>query len=515
MSLHWSILKRQVLHPRRVAIIDDQRSFRGIDLVVGALHVASEIERHCSTKTLGILLPTGGAFPMVALAAWMLGKAVVPLNYLLKPEELQYVIDDCEADTVVSAGAMLDFIAGGGGQRPKVKHLIELDKVAPSFKKSVPEFRWPARASDEDLAILLYTSGTSGKPKGVMLSHGNVTTNIEQVHRFASFSDRDVLFGVLPQFHSFGLTVLTLMPLVVGCRAIYTARFVPARIVKLLREHRPTALVLIPSMYNALLHVKDATPADFSSLRFVFSGGEPLPAATASAFRERFGVQITEGYGLTETSPVTNVHLPHEHAARKGRGSVGRAMPWIDQRVMNYETLEAVASGSGVGGVGGGEGEIVLRGPNVMRGYFKLPEETRKAFVERGPFKGYFRTGDIGTIDAEGFLSITGRLKEMLIVGGENVFPREIEEVLNQHPAVNASGVVGLSDPMRGELPIAFVELKEGQTSDPNMPQALLNWCRERLAGYKVPKEVRIMPAPGLPRNPTGKIVRKDLKKLL
>ncbi len=504
MSLHWSILKRQILHPKRVAIIDDQRAYQGIDLIAGALHIASEIERQCSTRTLGILLPTGGAFPMVALAAWMLGKTVVPLNYLLKPEELQYVIDDCETDTVVSAGPMLEFISGGGGQRPRVKNLIELDRLAPTFKKSVPEFRWPARAGDDGLAILLYTSGTSGKPKGVMLTHGNVSTNIEQVHRFAGFSDHDVLFGVLPQFHSFGLTVLTLMPLVVGCRAIYTARFVPARIVKLMREHRPTALILIPSMYNALLHVKDATAEDFRSLRFVISGGEPLPTATANAFRERFGIQITEGYGLTETSPVTNVCLPHEH--ERGRGSVGRALPWIDQRVINYDTLELVPSGSGV------EGEIVLRGPNVMRGYFKLPDETAKAFVDRGPAKGYFRTGDIGKIDADGFLSITGRLKEMLIVGGENVFPREIEEVLNQHPAVNASGVVGLADPMRGELPIAFVELKEGQTAE---PQTLLNWCRERLAGYKVPKEIRIMGEGGLPRNPTGKIVRKDLKKLL
>jgi long-chain acyl-CoA synthetase len=494
MSLHWPIIKRLAQHLRRVALIDDQRSYRGLELLVGAFHMASEIERRCSTRTVGILLPTGGAFPMAALAAWMLGKTVVPLNYLLKQDELQYVIDDCEADTVVSAGPMLEFL----GYRPRVASLIELDRLAGSFKRSVPEFRWPAPAEDEDLAILLYTSGTSGKPKGVMLTHGNVASNIRQVHTFAGFSRSDALLGVLPQFHSFGLTVLTLMPLVIGCRAIYTARFVPARIVKLIREHRPTGLVLIPSMYNALLHVKDATPDDFRSLRFVISGGEPLPRATFEGFRERFGVTINEGYGLTETSPVTNVCLPGE----RREGSVGRALPGIDQRIMDSNTLGPVPFGH--------EGEVVLRGPNVMRGYFKRPEETAKAFVERGPMKGYFRTGDIGKLDADGFLSITGRLKEMLIVGGENVFPREIEEVLNQHPAVNASGVIGLADPMRGELPVAFVEFKEGQTAD---AQTLQSWCRERLAGYKVPKEIRVVPA--LPRNPTGKIVRRELKKLM
>jgi len=437
------------------------------------------------------MLPSSGAFPIAALAAWMLGRTVVPLNFLLKPDELQYVIDDCETDTILSAGPLLGHL----GFRPRIANLIEMDTL--SFK-GVPDFRWPACAEDDDLAVILYTSGTSGRPKGVMLTHANITSNIAQCLQFIpSFTPASILLGVLPQFHSFGLTVLTLLPLTLGCRAVFSARFVPARLMKVIREQRPTAMVMIPSMYNALLHVKDATPEDFASLSLVVSGGEPLPRATADAFRERFNVTLTEGYGLTETAPVTNVCLP-EH---QRLGSVGRALPAIDQRTMDYNTMQLLPRGA--------EGEIVMRGPNIMRGYFKLPEETEKTFTDGGPERGYFRTGDIGRIDDDGYLSITGRLKEMLIVGGENVFPREIEEVLNRHPAVNASGVVGQQDPMRGELPLAFVELKEGQQAG---EKDLIAWCRQHLAGYKVPTGVRIVPA--LPRNPTGKIMRRELKKM-
>jgi long-chain acyl-CoA synthetase len=487
MSLHWPILKNLLRHPRRVFIMDDQRQYRGIDLIVGALHIAGEIARRCQSPTVGIMLPTGGAFPMAALAGWILGKTVVPLNYLLKPEELAFVIRDCETDTVVSAGPMIEFV----GQRPEVPNLLELDKV--SFK-GFPEPRWPARAGNQDLALLLYTSGTSGRPKGVMLTHGNIAANIRQCQEWVGFTADEVLLGVLPQFHTFGLTVLTLLPLMVGCRVVYTARFVPHRLVRLMREHKPTAFIAIPSMYNALLHVKDAGPADFASLRYIVSGGEPLPSAVAEAFLKRFEKRISEGYGLTETAPVTNWCRPHEFR----EGSVGPPLPRVVEEIVDLQTRRVLPPRQ--------DGEVLIKGPNVMRGYFNRPQETAEAFDERG----FFKTGDIGRFDDDGHLHITGRLKEMIIVGGENVFPREIEEVLNQHPAVSASGVIGVMDPMRGELPVAFVELKEGQTAD---ARALIGWCRERLAGYKAPGEIHIVPS--LPRNPTGKIMRRELKKLL
>jgi long-chain acyl-CoA synthetase len=350
----------------------------------------------------------------------------------------------------------------------------------------------PARAADDTL-VILYTSGTSGKPKGVMLSDRNLSSNVEQVVEWAEFGAKDVMLGVLPQFHSFGLTVMTLLPLVVGCRAVYTARFVPPRLVDLARRHRPTVFVAIPSMYNALLAVKSAKPTDFESLRYVVSGGEPLPEKVAQGFLERYGKRINEGYGLTETSPCTNWCLPHEYRPR----SVGRALPGIEERIV-------APDGSVLGP--GQDGEVRIKGPNVMKGYYNLPELTASVMDEHG----FFRTGDMGQFDADGHLRITGRIKEMLIIAGENVFPREIEEVVNHHPSVKDSAVVGLHDPSRGEVPICFVELHEGQAWDEHAVRAFV---REALPPYKVPREFRVLEA--LPRNPTGKIMRRALSERL
>lgn len=489
MSVHWPIIRGCLLRPTRIAVIDDDRSWRAVELVVGALHLARHVESACRTETLGVMLPTCGAFPMAALAGWMLGKTVVPLNYLLKPDELVFVVQDCGTDTVVSAGPMLEFV----GSRPRVPNVLELDRLKAQFR-GVPKLRWPAGSRDDALAVLLYTSGTSGRPKGVMLTHGNLAANIRQIRAHVDFTRRDRLLGVLPQFHSFGLTVLTLLPLTVGCPVVYSARFVPHRILKLIREHRPTTFIAIPSMYGALLHLKDAKPEDFASLRYIVSGGEPLPAAIFEGFRERFGVTINEGYGLTETAPVTNWCRPSEWRA----GSVGPALPGIDQRIVDAATGRVLGPNE--------DGEVRMKGPNVMPGYFNRPEETASAFDEHG----YLKTGDMGRLDADRHLYITGRIKEMLIVGGENVFPREIEEVLDKHPSVNASAVIGVRDDVRGELPWAFVEMKEGQVFEES---ALRTWCRERLAGYKVPREIRAVEK--LPRNPTGKIMRRELKKVI
>ncbi len=487
VSIHWPIIRTCLAHPRETAFIDDWRAWRRIELLVAALHLASEIECKCSTKTVGILLPTGGMMPAVALASWMLGRTVVPLNYLLKQAELQYVIDDCETDCIITSRVMLEKLK----LEPRAKSIVCIEDMA---FKGMPDLRLPARAADNALALLLYTSGTSGKPKGVMLTHGNLSANIRQTIEHVGFSRRDTMLGVLPQFHSFGLTVLTLMPLTLGNRVIYSRAFVPQHIVRLMREHKPTAFIGLPSMYAAMLRLKSAGPGDFRSLQFAISGGEPLPRAIANDFHNRFDVDINEGYGLTETSPVTNVHLPGQ-----GRiGSVGRPAPHIEQRIVDPETGAILEAGC--------EGEIRFRGPNIMQGYFKLPDETARAFDDAG----FFRTGDIGKQDADGFLFITGRLKEMIIVGGENIFPREIEEVLNHHSSVHESAVIGMPCDMRGERPIAFVEVIEGELFN---EAELRSWCREHLAGYKVPAEVFKIDV--LPRNATGKIMRRDLQPVL
>ncbi len=482
MKLLLDIQRQLLCHPTHVFVRDDQRAWKGITLLVAAWHIARAIERATKRERVGIMLPTSGTFPASLLATWMLGRTAVPLNYLLSRADLEYVCRDAGIDCVVTVKPMLDFI---GGPTASMQPLLLEDM---SFQGVAP-VRRAKRRGENELAVLLYTSGTSGKPKGVMLSCGNLAANIHQVMNWATFTRKDVLLGVLPQFHSFGLTILTLLPLAIAAKAIYTAKFVPRKILELGKQHQATVFVAIPSMYNALAAQKSGGKEHLGMLRYAVSGGEPLPASVAEEFFEKFGVRISEGYGLTETSPVTNWCLPAEYRAR----SVGRPLPQVQQRIVD-------AQGNILGS--NQDGEIRMRGPNIMQGYWNLPQETAQVFDEQG----FFRSGDMGRFDDDGHLYITGRIKEMLIIAGENVFPREIEEVLNRHPSVKASAVIGVADENRGETALAFVELNEGFAFD---EAALRAHCRAHLAQFKVPRAIRARNE--LPRNATGKIMRRLL----
>jgi long-chain acyl-CoA synthetase len=477
------IIRSLLCSPTRIVVVDDQRSWKAYELYVAALHMARAIARTTDRPNVGVMVPTSGLFPAALIASWMLGRTVVPLNYLLKGSELEYVIDDAELDAIVTVKPMVDFIGG----LPKRVRQVRFEDVG---FRGFPPLRLSASRPDDHVAVLLYTSGTSGKPKGVMLTAKNLASNVRQCVEWADFTRADVLLGVLPQFHSFGLTVLTILPLSVGCKAVYMARFAPRKLLELMREHRPTALIAIPSMYAALLHSKGTAADDFASLKYIVSGGEPLPAAVFDGFREKFNVTLNEGYGLTETSPVTNWCRPQDHK----RKSVGQALSGVEEIIVAPDGRRLGRNE---------DGEVRIKGPNVMKGYYKLPDLTAQVFDAQG----YFKTGDMGRIDDDGHLYITGRIKEMLIIGGENVFPREIEEVLNQHPSVAASAVIGVMDESRGETPVAFVELQEGAAFDET---AIRGFCRERIAQFKVPREVRLLDK--LPRNATGKIMRRELK---
>ena len=384
MRLAKVIRRKLIRYAFSTLVIDDFKSWKGLSLMVLERHLAREIAKTTDRKRVGVMLPTSGMTPAALLAAWRLGKVPVPLNYLFPPEELAFVIEDAEIDTVITVGPMIDFVGG----LPEGVKVIRLDKL--SFKGLPP--RIPVQnIPDEEMAVLLYTSGTSARPKGVILTAGNLWANVEQVKKWVSFTSSDRMIGVLPQFHSMGLTVLTLMPLSVGCQVIFTAKFMPKKLLELARKHRPTAVVAIPSMYNALRSVKTATSDDFSSLRFAVAGGEPLPDAVAEGFEKVFGVRISEGYGLTETAPVANWCRPEEFRPH----SVGKSLDGIEERIVNEE-------GTVLGP--NQDGEIRIKGPNVMPGYFKRPEETAAAFDE----DGFFRTGDMGRQDEDGFMYITG-----------------------------------------------------------------------------------------------------------
>lgn len=476
------ILRNLIRHPFQVRVIDDQREWKGVTLYIAALHIARQIEQTTDRPHVGFMLPTSGLSPAALIAIWLLGRTAVPLNYLLKGEDLAYVIDHAELDTVITVGPMLEHF----GPLPEHINVLRLDEM--SFK-GLPPFRRAKKQPDEFVSAILYTSGTSGRPKGVMLTSNNLASNVEQCISWAGFNERSSFLGVLPQFHSFGLTVLTVLPLSVGCRVIYTARFNPRKLLDLMQQHRPMVFLAIPSMYNALLNAKSAKADHFSSMRFIVSGSEALPKAVADGFRERFNVTINEGYGLTETSPVTNWCRPQEHKEK----SVGPAVTDVIEKIID-------ADGNPLGP--NEDGEVCIKGPNVMKGYFKQEDETAKVIDA----DGYLHTGDMGRFDDDGHLYITGRFKEMLIIGGENVAPREIEEVLNAHPAVSASAVIGVQDESRGEVPLAFIELAEDAQFNET---ELRSHCREHLAQYKVPRDIRVIAE--LPRNPTGKILRREL----
>lgn len=500
MSLLRSILRHALIRPRATLAVDDRGEMSAFKLSAGALFLARHIERATERPHVGLMLPTSAAYNMSLLGGWLAKRVAVPLNYLLGREELLHVIRDSEIDVILTSRKLLDALEITENDTGDAK-LVCLEDL--SFK-GLPPLRVPPKQNDNELALLVYTSGTSGKPKGVELTFGNLESNVRGCIEFAELKRSTGFLGVLPQFHSFGVTVMTLCPMVLGAKVIYTARFAPKKIIELLREHRPDIFVAVPSMFAALANVKKAQPEDFASLKYPVSGAEPLPDSVYETFLDTFGVQILEGYGLTETSPVCNWSKPSDHK----RHAVGKPLPRVRNLIVGEDGQTLLGPGE--------SGEIAIAGPNVMRGYFKLPELTAEVIKhldvpgEPEPVRAFF-TGDIGHVDEEGFLFITGRKKEMLIVGGENVFPREIEDVLVQHPSIAAVAVIGQRDDVRGEVPIAFVELAgDGDDEAADFDEsAVRSFARDRLAGYKVPRVIRVVKQ--LPRSGTGKILRREL----
>jgi long-chain acyl-CoA synthetase len=291
-------------------------------------------------------------------------------------------------------------------------------------------------------------------------------------------------------FHSFGIMAMMLAPMQLGAKTVYLARFSAVGVLKAIREHGVSIMMGVPSMYGAMLRLKDAGPADFKDMYAIISGAEPLPEMIREAFLKRFGKPIFEGYGLTETSPAVNFNTPIAHRP----GSVGKSIPGAEVKIAD-EHGSAMPVGE--------TGEVWLKGPMIMKGYWNLPKETSEALTP----DGYFKTGDLGKLDAEGFLYITGRKKDMIIVAGEKAFPREIEDVLMRHAAVAEAAVVGKKDPSRGEVVVAFVTSKEGQTANAD---ELKDHCRkEGLPQWKVPRDVHVVE--DLPHSPTGKVLKREL----
>ena len=477
--------------PNEIACIDERGQHTYAQLAMMAVGLAQVVASQTSAPSVGLLLPAGSGFVASFYGTLLAGKSAVLINYLLGDKEIAHVIKDSGIDTVLTIPQLAPRVAGSGLK------VIDLAQLALSPNAMPAEAGTPVmfpKVGSEDMAVLMYTSGTSGLPKGVILTYGNLQSDVDAAIAHARLEHKHRFLGVIPLFHSFGMTAMMLAPIQLAATVTYMARFSAVAALKAIREQKISLMFGVPSMYAAILRLKDAKPEDFQPIYAMISGGEPLPEAVREGFKQRFGTTLFEGYGLTETSPVISLNVPKEHRA----GSVGKPVPGAQFKLTDDDGNPAPD---------GQSGEIWVRGPMIMKGYHHLPQETAAVLTA----DGYFKTGDLGRFDADGFLYITGRKKELIIVAGEKASPREIEDVLMRHPSVGDVAVLGKKDPSRGEVVVAFVIAHEGQTVAPDQ---LRDFCREQgLVQWKIPREIMVVD--DLPRSPTGKVLKRVLAEKL
>jgi long-chain acyl-CoA synthetase len=471
--------------PTEPAVIDDSGKYAWPQLAAMAAGLGMYLSAQTKQPHVGLLLPAGAGFVASFYGTLLAGKSVVPINFLLGEREIAHVIADSGIDTVVT----IPLLAARLKDAPlNIVDLTQLPKTPPAI---APKFPSPG---SNDLAVIMYTSGTSGLPKGVMLTYGNLQSDVEAAISHAQLTGRHKFLGIIPLFHSTGMLATMIAPVQLGSQMVFIARFSPVGTIKAIREHQVSVIAAVPSMYAAMTRLKEAGPNDVQSLYAAISGGEPLPTLVREAWLKKYEKPIYEGYGLTETIGPVTFNTPQAHRP----GSVGTPIPGVSVRITDDDGKPLPQ---------GQTGEIWLKGPMIMEGYYNLPNET--AAAKTGD--GFFKTGDLGHIDAEGYLHVTGRKKELIIVAGEKASPREIEEVLMRHPAVAEAAVLGKKDPSRGEVVVAFITAKEGSKPAEN---ELRDFCRDQgLVQWKVPRQISIVN--DLPRSPTGKVLKRVLAEQL
>ncbi|WP_213423871.1 fatty acid--CoA ligase family protein [Bhargavaea massiliensis] len=448
---------------------------------------------------------------LVSLYATMrIGATAVPVNPIYSPEEISFIVRNSDAKAVIALDKLLPMIRQASAAFPAVESYVicetepgteeKISSLPEDIRGKVKPFTHvealggaPAEAvevDDDDTAVILYTSGTTGNPKGAMLTHKNLYSNARDVADYLQFNPDDRVVATLPVFHVFALTVVVNAPLLRGAQILLVPKFSPADVFRIIREKEATIFAGVPTMYNFLYQYPEGNPEDFKSIRRAISGGSSLPVALLHNFEEKFNVRVSEGYGLSEASPVTCFNpLDRERVP----GSIGTNIINVENKVVN-EYGEEVPDGE--------VGELVVRGPNVMKGYYKMPEETAVALRD-----GWLYTGDLARRDENGYFYIVDRKKDLVIVGGYNVYPREVEEVLYTHPDVVEAAVVGVPDANYGEAIQAYVVKKDGSALT---EQELKAFSTEKLAKYKIPASIEFLDE--LPKNTTGKILRRSLK---
>ena len=438
----------------------------------------------------GIMLPNVPYFPVAYYGVLRMGAVVVPMNVLLKGREVRYYLEDPAAKALIAWNGFEE-AAREGAEGLDVETFV----VTPGeFEQRLAEAERAPEVVDraeDDTAVILYTSGTTGSPKGAELTHSNMLTNCRIVTESVIVVDEDDrLLGALPLFHSFGQTCT--MNVAIDARATVSLipRFDPVKALEILERDRITIFEGVPTMYNAMLAVPDRDRYDTSALRVCVSGGASLPVETLNAFEQAFGCKVLEGYGLSETSPVSSFNHPDRE---RKPGSIGTPIEGVEMKAIDDDGNE-VAEGE--------PGEIAIRGHNVMKGYWKRPDATAEAIDD----DGWFKTGDVATVDEDGYFFIVDRKKDMIIRGGYNVYPREIEEILYAHPAVLEAAVVGVPHDELGEEVGAAVVLNEGAEATAD---EIREHCKTEVAAYKYPRHIWFLDE--LPKGPTGKILKREI----
>jgi long-chain acyl-CoA synthetase len=492
-ALSANLVASRERFPDRVALRCDDLEFSYAEFDGAAARVATLLERAGvgPGDRVGVMLPNIPAFAVVFYGVMYRGAVAVPVNPLLKAREVAYYLSNSGAKALFATPAFAEEATAGAAEVGARCWVVD-DAGLMALVADLPGQDFPVERGDEDVAVILHTSGTTGKPKGAMLTHGNLGRNAEvSVRTLVQTGPEDVVMGCLPLFHVFGLTCGLNGCVLAGAMLTLIPRFDPRKALEVIERDAVTVFEGVPTMYSALLSVADqAAPGAMGSLRICVSGGAALPVRVLADFEEAFGCTVLEGYGLSESSPAASFN--HPGRPRKA-GSIGTPIEGVEMRVVDLDGVEVPQ---------GQTGQIQIRGHNVMKGYWNLPEATAETITAQG----WLNTGDVGRVDEDGYFYIVDRTKDMIIRGGYNVYPREIEEVLYEHPAVAEAAVIGVPHESLGEEVGAAVALKKGAVIS---AEELRDYVKARVAAYKYPRLLWLVDA--LPKGPTGKLQKRDI----
>jgi long-chain acyl-CoA synthetase len=437
----------------------------------------------------GIMLPNVPYFPIAYYGILRAGGTVVPMNVLLKGREVKFYLEDSEAKLVFAWHDFAEAAEKGAEEAGTEVVLVKPGEFEQLLGEAEPQ-RDVVDRDGSDSAVILYTSGTTGQPKGAELTHDNMLKNAQASRDLFGIDGDEVVLGALPLFHSFGQTCCMNTCALSGATLTFIPRFDPAKALEIVERDKVTLFAGVPTMYNAMLHDDARKERDHSSLKICVSGGSAMPGELMRGFEQAFDTMILEGYGLSETSPVASFNHPDRE---RKVGSIGTPIEGVEMKVVDDDGNEVEQ---------GEVGEIVIKGHNVMKGYWNREEATVEAIVD-----GWFHSGDIAKVDEDGYFFIVDRKKDLIIRGGYNVYPREIEEVLYEHEGVLEAAVVGVPDDSMGEEVGAAVVLKEGQDVSADDLKAFV---REEVANYKYPRKIWFVDE--LPKGPTGKILKREIE---